>query len=453
MFIFKEEIVERKKVVVSKNEVQFYVFGTILKNVNNHHLDQLYFASGINTLNLEKAIFDFDKMQCCDGGLDLGHSPPNWKSDIYREDIQLHVWRHISCLLVEKLVPLKEGRLCCVHCKKVYQAVRSFQCRTKKIHARRLCSKIHFVHKEKSRKMKAYLRLKRRFSSLNAELLALKQKFKTVDEHSVLQEVESMDNVHPSQKLLIAECIRQCKYTKKTSRRYTSDWLLLCLLLHIRNPASYNFLRTNEILPLPAVSTMRRYLSRVNLKCGLDESFFEAFKKKMKERSQYEQHGLLIFDEMQVKESINLNVKTMKLVGVQDFGTESAFTSKSSDKRANHALVFMFTSLGTNFTQPVAVFAAKGATKGTCLAQLLLAIIKKLEKSGAIVDGVVCDGATTNRKMWSEFGISGKIDEPVNKILHPMDDNRHMYFFSDAPHLIKCIRNRLLNQQKLVVGT
>ncbi|CAH1366217.1 unnamed protein product [Tenebrio molitor] len=39
--------------------------------------------------------------------------------------------------------------------------------------------------------------------------------------------------------------------------------------------------------------------------------------------------------------------------------------------------------------------------------------------------------------MWNEFEISGKIDTPVNKITHPSDDNRFLYFFSDAPHLIK----------------
>jgi hypothetical protein len=146
----------------------------------------------------------------------------------------------------------------------------------------------------------------------------------------------------------------------------SSEWLFLCLLLHIKGPASYNFLRINDILPLPAVSTVRKYLSKINLKCGLDDKFFELLKLKFRERNKYELHGILIFDEMQVRESISLNVKNMKLSGIQDFGENNVSTAKTTDKRANHALVFMFASLSSPFCQPVAVYAARGATKGTC---------------------------------------------------------------------------------------
>ncbi|XP_018310127.1 uncharacterized protein [Mycetomoellerius zeteki] len=76
---------------------------------------------------------------------------------------------------------------------------------------------------------------------------------------------------------------------------------------------------------------------------------------------------------------------------------------------ADHALVFMFTSLADNFQQPMAIFGCVGATKGRVLAQLTLQAIIFLEEVGARVHGIICDGATTNRKMWDEFGISGKI--------------------------------------------
>ncbi|KAB0803063.1 hypothetical protein PPYR_00033 [Photinus pyralis] len=110
----------------------------------------------------------------------------------------------------------------------------------------------------------------------------------------------------------------------------------------------------------------------------------------------------------------------------------------------------MWSSLADNFTQPIAVYATKGPTKGSCLAQLVLEIIKKLENCGAEVHGTVCDGASTNRKMWMEFGISGKLSNTTNKVIHPVDDSRDLYFFSDTPHLIKCIRNRFLNNNALI---
>lgn len=97
---------------------------------------------------------------------------------------------------------------------------------------------------------------------------------------------------------------------------------------------------------------------------------------------------------------------------------------------------------GESYLQPVAVFASKSPTKGTLLAQLLLKCIVHLEQAGITVDGVVCEGASTNRAMWKELGISGALGH-VNSFEHPLDASRKVYVLSDTPHLNKCIRNRL----------
>uniref|UniRef100_A0A2S2NW24 Transposable element P transposase n=1 Tax=Schizaphis graminum TaxID=13262 RepID=A0A2S2NW24_SCHGA len=57
----------------------------------------------------------------------------------------------------------------------------------------------------------------------------------------------------------------------------------------------------------------------------------------------------------------------------------------------------------------------------------------------------------TNRKMWTELGITGNKSDCHNYIIHPMNDNRKLYVFSDAPHLIKCVRNRLYEEKLLRV--
>jgi len=151
------------------------------------------------------------------------------------------------------------------------------------------------------------------------------------------------------------------------------------------------------------------------------------------------------------------------------------------------------------------MFASKNATPGTVLATLVLCAIIEIENAGGFVDGLTCDGGSNNRRMWTEFGISGKLnvlksntnmknifasnqnatnvslddhnntedlrsnetivlndshfivnhnieswDENEKKFFHyfknPVNDNRKIYLFSDVPHLIKCIRNRLLDQ-------
>ncbi|CAL1672102.1 unnamed protein product [Lasius platythorax] len=118
------------------------------------------------------------------------------------------------------------------------------------------------------------------------------------------------------------------------------------------------------------------------------------------------------------------------------------------DEKANTGLVFMFQPLADNYTQPIAVFAFRGPVKGVELAKLVTKALILLENFGAVMHGIVSDGAQTNRKMWSEFGVCGKIDNFKNWFTLPVNDERKIFVFSDTPHLIKCVRNRLCSKQK-----
>lgn len=53
--------------------------------------------------------------------------------------------------------------------------------------------------------------------------------------------------------------------------------------------------------------------------------------------------------------------------------------------------------------------------------------------------------------MWSEFGISGDLNNLKNYTVHPMSSTRKLFFFSDAPHLIKNVRNKLHDKKLLRV--
>lgn len=75
-----------------------------------------------------------------------------------------------------------------------------------------------------------------------------------------------------------------------------------------------------------------------------------------------------------------------------------------------------------------------------------------LESIGAKVDGIVSDRAQTNRRMWSEFGISDVINNVKNYIVHPMDSKRKFLIFSDTPHLLKNVRNKLHDEKFLRVN-
>uniref|UniRef100_T1II28 Uncharacterized protein n=1 Tax=Strigamia maritima TaxID=126957 RepID=T1II28_STRMM len=83
------------------------------------------------------------------------------------------------------------------------------------------------------------------------------------------------------------------------------------------NPSTYKFLRTQGILPLPSVETIRRYLRKVDLKCGFDPEFLEAFGKKLIGKRIKKNVAFLSLDEIQVRG------------GFEDFGDNSDCRAKS----------------------------------------------------------------------------------------------------------------------------
>lgn len=68
-------------------------------------------------------------------------------------------------------------------------------------------------------------------------------------------------------------------------------------------------------------------------------------------------------------------------------------------------------------------------------------------KTGFYADVVVTDGASWNRTMWKKFGV----DEHTCSCKNPVDDTRQLWFASDFPHLIKCFRNRIVQQKIMTV--
>jgi len=88
---------------------------------------------------------------------------------------------------------------------------------------------------------------------------------------------------------------------------------------------------------------------------------------------------------------------------------------------------------------------------GVDLSQLLIKAILLLEDAGLQVLGVTCDGASTNKTMFKTLGINGSKSELKNYFVNPYDELRKIFVFSDAPHVIKNIRNRLIKKKQLKV--
>ncbi|KAL1467228.1 hypothetical protein MTO96_042316, partial [Rhipicephalus appendiculatus] len=138
-------------------------------------------------------------------------------------------------------------------------------------------------------------------------------------------------------------------------------------------------------------------------------------------------------------------------------GASSDFTYKNLTKKLEQqithsdGLVFSVKCKGAvnqqgKWSQIVGVFATKGNVKGDILLKILMEATILVEQAGLFVDHITCDGAPWNRKMWKLAGVSASSKDINSTIQHPVDDKRKLHFISDFPHLLKCLRNGLLQK-------
>ncbi|KAL4089744.1 hypothetical protein QTP88_024716 [Uroleucon formosanum] len=207
-------------------------------------------------------------------------------------------------------------------------------------------SRIYFFPNKK----KKGSRLAEKIRHLQENLNNLKNKMAAISE-STLEKIIKDFNIPSSAKL---------KNSK--NRRYSENWMLLCLLFQIRSPTRYIFLKDQNILPLLCVSTISKNLLAIKINCGFDPNLFKLLKKKFSTKSENQKKGIILLDEMFLRESLSINSRSLTYIGLEDFGNEE-LVRKNSNLKANHGLVFMWQSLAENMVQPIAVFASAGPVK------------------------------------------------------------------------------------------
>ena len=94
-----------------------------------------------------------------------------------------------------------------------------------------------------------------------------------------LNDVDLQSIENNNQRIVIQEIISAARKKDPRGRRYQEDFIMLCMLMNIRSQSYYEFLRKNNIIPLPCTKTIRDYVSLINGKCGFDENFFKVLKK------------------------------------------------------------------------------------------------------------------------------------------------------------------------------
>lgn len=170
-------------------------------------------------------------------------------------------WRHVGCPLI-----VTDSRRCS-YCRRAMKTVAKRVQRLKKNETSKknrvsLSPKI----RQQWRTMKTRVQNSMRRRKLAAKTIEqLKKELEDCQvkvaqvEQSKLTELLDTGRISSHQLVLLEQIIASVKCKNANGQRYSEEWMVLALLLHMKSPATYRLLKSSEILPLPSIRTIRRY--------------------------------------------------------------------------------------------------------------------------------------------------------------------------------------------------
>ncbi|XP_040073445.1 uncharacterized protein LOC120845949 [Ixodes scapularis] len=258
---------------------------------------------------------------------------------------------------------------------------------------------------------------------------------------SVLE--EKIRSLPPKQRLAVRTCFEAASRKSSRGMAYDMQWVLECILMRMRSPQLYEYVRRHKIIALPSKSCLDKHMQGFKSTFGFNTSVFSALEKKTRDMDEFSRHGGLVYDEIKLSENINVTASG-ELSGFVDLGP---FMEDSNETAlSDHGLVIVFQPFKGKLTQILGVFASRGNVKAPVLSKILLEATILAENSGLFVDFWTSDGAPWNRSLWKLLGIKASSKEITCKVPHPVDTARSLHFISDFPHLIKCVRNTIVSK-------
>ena len=228
-----------------------------------------------------------------------------------------------------------------------------------------------------------------------------------------------------SSRSLLSEMLDMANYKPKGRPPYSSSMIRFALHLRYTSFQSYKILL--EKFPLPSISTLNKIQ-----KGGVD-----ALKavKKLLDGGHMSSDVILMVDEMFLQKGTSLQ-------GGEYIGEDEAGELYKG--------IACFMIVGLKDSVPYVIQAIPEVTiTGNWLADKISANIEALAKTGFTVRGVVTDNHNSNVTAFNILKKKyGKKDQLF--IQHPKNHNKNTFLFFDTPHLIKNVRNNLVNAKRFV---
>ncbi|KAF4523102.1 hypothetical protein B566_EDAN003116 [Ephemera danica] len=221
-------------------------------------------------------------------------------------------------------------------------------------------------------------------------------------------------------------------------RRWSNQEKIDMLCLHKASPKSYRCLRQHMTLPHP--STLNNLLSSFHLKVGINPKLFEELKKAVQQLHPSERFCVLQFDEMKIKEFLELSNLTGSIIGYEDFGTFGR-----THRVATHVLLFVLRGINCNWKLPIEYVLCHKTTPSQIIFELLKELLRILIGCGLIIMATSCDQGSTNKGAYKLLGATA---EKPYFIL----DGIKIFSIYDTIHLFKSFRNNCRRHDFYVQG-
>lgn len=181
----------------------------------------------------------------------------------------------------------------------------------------------------------------------------------------------------------------------------------------------YHYLRTNTKFLLPCITSVKKYVSRIDFEPGLLTNALTLLEYTGKSLSDIERLVMLSYDEIHIDETCGFDSKWDQVLGP-----------------CRQVQVIHARGLYGKWKVPVFYEFDVPVTK-----DLLDKVVTALHNIDFTVVGVVSDMASTNETVLKKMGVT--IEKPFFKHIVTEDP---IFCFHDLPHMIKLCRNHLLNK-------
>ena len=201
--------------------------------------------------------------------------------------------------------------------------------------------------------------------------------------------------------------------------KWSDEDVAKALTLKCISRKAYKYVRENWGLSLPGISTLNDRIRAVKCEPGLISSALRLMKELSSTMTEQERCVVLCFDEMSIEKKYVYDNLADKIYGPH-----------------SKVQVAVIRGIFCTFKQP---FFYDFDTNMTT--DLLNELIMAIENAGFFVFYLTCDLAGGNRGLLNKIGIS--IEN--NTMPNPYDSQRRISVSADVPHLIKLIRNNILD--------